>query len=168
MPTVTKKSISLFFISIITFTQYTLNIYNGSHLSSTVEKCYRNAQFYEHSRACHQNITRTNCRTMVTNDEMYRNAGAVQRQGKDGKVMYQVALGQQPGQLYCMVDGGVVIEAEKEMESILSRLKNIWQLRQSITVEGTSFDIDDFTLRVANILVGSTYKGLLLEVRQRQ
>ncbi|SAM06471.1 hypothetical protein [Absidia glauca] len=96
--------------------------------------------------------------------KMYREAGAVQRQGKDGKVMYQVALGQQPGQLYCMIDGGVVIEAEKEMESILSRLKNIWQLRQSITIEGTSFDIDDFTLRVANILVGSTYKGLLLEI----
>jgi mediator of RNA polymerase II transcription subunit 20 len=67
--------------------------------------------------------------------KMYREAGAVQRQGKDGKVMYQVALGQQPGQLYCMIDGGVVIEAEKEMESILSRLKNIWQLRQSITIE---------------------------------
>ncbi|KAI9304484.1 mediator complex, subunit Med20 [Cunninghamella echinulata] len=96
--------------------------------------------------------------------KMYRDANVLQRQGKDGKIMYQTALGQQPGQLYCMVDGGVVVEAEKEMESILSRLKNIWQLRQNITIEGTSFDIDDFTLRVANILIGSTYKGLLLEV----
>lgn len=30
--------------------------------------------------------------------------------------------------------------------------------------QGTSYDIGDFTLRVANILLGSTYKGLLLEV----
>ncbi|ORX58064.1 TATA-binding related factor [Hesseltinella vesiculosa] len=96
--------------------------------------------------------------------KMYRDANAMQRQGNDSKAMHQVALGQRPGQLYCMVDGGVVVEAEKEMESIFTRLKNIWQLRQSITIEGTSYDIDDFTLRVANILVGSTYKGLLLEI----
>jgi hypothetical protein len=33
-----------------------------------------------------------------------------------------------------------------------------------VHVQGTSYDIGDFTLRVANILLGSTYKGLLLEV----
>ncbi|KAI7875004.1 TATA-binding related factor [Lichtheimia hyalospora FSU 10163] len=85
-------------------------------------------------------------------------------QGKDNKLMYQVTLGQQPGQVYCMVDGSVVVEAEKELEIILSRLKNLWQMRQSVMIEGTSFEIGDFTLRVANILLGSTYKGLLLEI----
>ncbi|CEP16133.1 hypothetical protein [Parasitella parasitica] len=83
---------------------------------------------------------------------------------KDSKLLYQVSLAQQPGLVYCMVDGSVVIEAEKEMEIILSRLKNLWQLRQSVTIEGTSYEIGDFTLRVANILLGSTYKGLLLEI----
>lgn len=83
---------------------------------------------------------------------------------KDSKLLCQVSLAQQPGHVYCMVDDSVVVEAEKEMELILSRLKNLWQLRQSVTIEGTSYEIGDFTLRVANILIGSTYKGLLLEV----
>jgi mediator of RNA polymerase II transcription subunit 20 len=34
-----------------------------------------------------------------------------------------------------MVDGSVVVEVEKEMEMILSRLKNLWHLRQSVTIE---------------------------------
>ena len=54
---------------------------------------------------------------------------------KDSKLMYQVALGQQPGQVYCMVDGSVVVEAEKELEIILSRLKNLWVMRQNIVIE---------------------------------
>lgn len=54
---------------------------------------------------------------------------------KDSKLLYQVSLTQQPGHVYCMVDGSVVVEAEKEMEIILSRLKNLWQLRQSVTIE---------------------------------
>lgn len=83
---------------------------------------------------------------------------------KDSKLLYQVSLAQQPGHVYCMIDGSVVVEAEKEMEIILSRLKNLWQLRQSVTIEGTCYEIGDFTLRVANILLGSTYKGLLLEI----
>jgi mediator of RNA polymerase II transcription subunit 20 len=54
---------------------------------------------------------------------------------KDSKLLYQVSLAQQQGHVYCMVDGSVVVEAEKEMEIILSRLKNLWQLRQSVTIE---------------------------------
>lgn len=64
-----------------------------------------------------------------------------------------------------MVEGSVVVEAEKELELIVNRLKNLWQLRQSVNLEGTSYEIGDFSLRVANILLGSSYKGLLLEVR---
>ncbi|KAF7721207.1 hypothetical protein EC973_005107 [Apophysomyces ossiformis] len=86
---------------------------------------------------------------------------------RDSKLLYHVSLSQKPGQVYCMVDGSVVVEAEKEIEFILSRLKNLWQLRQSVTLEGTSYEIGDFTLRVANILLGSTYKGLLLEIDYR-
>ncbi|KAI8384850.1 mediator complex, subunit Med20 [Radiomyces spectabilis] len=98
--------------------------------------------------------------------KVYRDASQNTRQLalKDSKLLCQVSLGQQSGQVYCMVDGSVVVEAEKEMEVVLSRLKNLWQLRQNVTIEGTSFEIGDFTLRVANILLGSTYKGLLLEL----
>ncbi|KAL0083989.1 TATA-binding related factor [Phycomyces blakesleeanus] len=98
--------------------------------------------------------------------KVHRDVNQIMRQAvvKDSRFLYQVALAQQPGQVYCMVDGSVVVEAEKEMEIILSRLKNLWQLRQSVVVEGTSYEIGDFTLRVANILLGSAYKGLLLEI----
>lgn len=88
-----------------------------------------------------------------------------QPSSKEIKSMYQVSLAQQPGQSYCMVEGSVVVEAEKELELIVNRLKNLWQLRQSVNLEGTSYEIGDFSLRVANILLGSSYKGLLLEVR---
>jgi mediator of RNA polymerase II transcription subunit 20 len=54
---------------------------------------------------------------------------------KDSKLLYQVSLAQQLGHVYCMVDGSVVVEDEMEMEIILSRLKNLWQLRQSVTIE---------------------------------
>ncbi|KAI7869169.1 mediator complex, subunit Med20 [Spinellus fusiger] len=98
--------------------------------------------------------------------KVYRDSNQEMRQValKDSRFLYQVSLVQQPGQVYCMVDGSVVVEAEREMEIVLSRLKNLWQLRQSIVIEGISYEVGDFTLRVANILLGSTYKGLLLEV----
>lgn len=51
------------------------------------------------------------------------------------KLLYQVSLAQQPGNVYCMVDGSVVVEAEKEMEVILSRLKNLWHVRQGVQVD---------------------------------
>jgi mediator of RNA polymerase II transcription subunit 20 len=119
--------------------------------------------------------------------KVFRDTDNRQSVSKDSKFLYQVSLTQRPGYVYCMVDGSVVVEVEKEMEMILSRLKNLWHLRQSVTIEvdkkkgwfagcnyadiyilyylkGTSYEIGDFTLRVANILIGSTYKGLLLEV----
>ncbi|KAG0174080.1 hypothetical protein DFQ28_009747 [Apophysomyces sp. BC1034] len=101
--------------------------------------------------------------------KVYRDATQNTRHhvAKDSKLLYHVSLAQKPGQVYCMVDGSVVVEAEKEVEFILSRLKNLWQLRQSVTLEGASYEIGDFTLRVANILLGSTYKGLLLEIDYR-
>ncbi|KAI7907262.1 mediator complex, subunit Med20 [Cokeromyces recurvatus] len=95
---------------------------------------------------------------------MNNNNNARQMTLKDSKLLYQVSLAQQPRHVYCMVEGSVVVEAEKEMEIILPRLKNLWQLRQNVTIEGTSYEIGDFTLRVANILLGSAYKGLLLEI----
>ncbi|KAI8877942.1 TATA-binding related factor [Backusella circina FSU 941] len=96
--------------------------------------------------------------------KVFRDTDNRQSVSKDSKFLYQVSLTQRPGYVYCMVDGSVVVEVEKEMEMILSRLKNLWHLRQSVTIEGTSYEIGDFTLRVANILIGSTYKGLLLEI----
>lgn len=69
--------------------------------------------------------------------KVYRDMNQQQQQLalKDSKLLYQVSLAQQPGHVYCMVEGSVVIEAEKELEIILSRLKNLWRLRQSLTIE---------------------------------
>lgn len=57
-----------------------------------------------------------------------------------GKLLYQISLAQQPRQLYCMVDGGVVVEVERDVEAIFSRLKNLWVVRQSATIEVTAGD----------------------------
>jgi mediator of RNA polymerase II transcription subunit 20 len=54
-----------------------------------------------------------------------------------GKLLYQISLAQQPRQLYCMVDGGVVVEVERDVETIFSRLKNLWVVRQSATIEAS-------------------------------
>jgi hypothetical protein len=37
-----------------------------------------------------------------------------------------------------MVDGGVVVEVERDVEAIFSRLKNLWVVRQSATIEVTT------------------------------
>jgi mediator of RNA polymerase II transcription subunit 20 len=67
--------------------------------------------------------------------KVFRDVNQQQLALKDSKYIYQVSLAQQPGHVYCMVEGSVVIEAEKELEIILSRLKNLWRLRQSVTIE---------------------------------
>ncbi|OZJ04649.1 hypothetical protein BZG36_02896 [Bifiguratus adelaidae] len=63
-----------------------------------------------------------------------------------------------------MVEGGVLVAADRELDTILGKLKNCWAVRQTIIVEGAIFEVGDFTLRIANLLLGQAYKGLLLEI----
>ncbi|RUS29657.1 hypothetical protein BC938DRAFT_480399 [Jimgerdemannia flammicorona] len=66
--------------------------------------------------------------------KVFRDTNPVQKTGT-GKFMYQVALSQHPRHVYCMVDGSVLVEADKELENVLGKLKNLWVMRQSVPVE---------------------------------
>ncbi|KAJ1723971.1 hypothetical protein LPJ53_001727 [Coemansia erecta] len=80
--------------------------------------------------------------------------------------MYLVARGQgaQRRQFFVMASNRVVVETEPEMESIVLRLKNLWTPRQSARIEGYSYEGDDWVIRTGNLMVGTSYKGLIIEI----
>ncbi|PVU95949.1 hypothetical protein BB561_001482 [Smittium simulii] len=51
-----------------------------------------------------------------------------------------------------------------EYEFIVSKLKNIWKLRQSGKIEGYSFYLQDFSIGIGNLMVGTAYKGLIIHI----
>ncbi|GBC06732.1 hypothetical protein RclHR1_07000002 [Rhizophagus clarus] len=57
----------------------------------------------------------------------------------------------------------VIVEAEREMENILEKLKNLWHLRQVMVYDGYTYIIGDFLIRVA-YPKSTNYKGMLMEV----
>ncbi|PVU99711.1 hypothetical protein BB559_000461 [Furculomyces boomerangus] len=54
--------------------------------------------------------------------------------------------------------------ADPEMDNIFSKLKNLWKLRQSAKVEGYTFDLVDFVISIGNMMVGTAYKGLIVQI----
>ncbi|KAJ3278579.1 hypothetical protein HK104_002209 [Borealophlyctis nickersoniae] len=58
---------------------------------------------------------------------------------------------------------GVVVEADRDLELLLVKMKNLWTYRQSATVEGFAFELGDFALRVGTVKVGSASRGLLIQ-----
>ncbi|KAJ2230178.1 hypothetical protein H4R99_008449 [Coemansia sp. RSA 1722] len=80
--------------------------------------------------------------------------------------MYLVVRGQgaQRRQFFVMASNRVVVETEPEMESIILRLKNLWVPRQSARIEGYSYEGDDWIIRTGNLMVGTSYKGLIIEI----
>ncbi|KAI8320302.1 hypothetical protein GQ54DRAFT_222014 [Martensiomyces pterosporus] len=80
--------------------------------------------------------------------------------------MYVVVRGQGSArrQYIVMASNRVVVETEPEMENILLRLKNLWTPRQSARIEGYSYEGDDWVIRIGNMMVGTSYKGLVIEI----
>ncbi|KAI9468345.1 hypothetical protein LPJ78_002561 [Coemansia sp. RSA 989] len=80
--------------------------------------------------------------------------------------MYMVVRGQGTAkrQFFVMASNRVVIETEPEMESIVVRLKNLWTPRQTARIEGYSYEGDDWIIRTGNLMVGTSYKGLIIEI----
>ncbi|KAJ2362194.1 hypothetical protein H4S02_011450 [Coemansia sp. RSA 2611] len=78
--------------------------------------------------------------------------------------MYLVVRGSSRRQFYVMASNRVVVEAEPEMESIVLRLKNLWTPRQTARVEGYTYEGDDWIIRTGNMMVGTSYKGLIIEI----
>ncbi|KAJ2659104.1 hypothetical protein IW148_004397 [Coemansia sp. RSA 1199] len=67
-------------------------------------------------------------------------------------------------QYFVLASNRVVVETEPEMESILVRLKNLWTPRQTARIEGYSYEGDDWVIRTGNLMVGTSYKGLIIEI----
>lgn len=84
------------------------------------------------------------------------------RQQPTDHLMYLINRNTQ--QFYTMASQRAIVETTAEMESIISRLKNLWQLRQSARIEGYSYEGDDWVIRTGNLMVGTSYKGLVVEI----
>ncbi|KAJ1771428.1 hypothetical protein IW140_003220 [Coemansia sp. RSA 1813] len=80
--------------------------------------------------------------------------------------MYLVVRGQGASrrQFYVMASNRMVVETEPEMESVVLRLKNLWTPRQAARIEGYSYEGDDWVIRTGNLMVGTSYKGLVIEI----
>ncbi|KAJ2762133.1 hypothetical protein IWQ56_005112, partial [Coemansia nantahalensis] len=80
--------------------------------------------------------------------------------------MYVVVRGQGAARrhYYVMASNRVVVEAEPEMDSIVTRLRNLWTPRQTARIEGYTYEGDDWIIRTGNLMVGTSYKGLVIEI----
>ncbi|RIB22453.1 mediator complex, subunit Med20 [Gigaspora rosea] len=75
------------------------------------------------------------------------------------KLIHSLVFSNDVGKVYCLADD-VMIEAEHELETILSKLKNLWSVKQDVKFEGYSYNIGDFIVRT----VDARHKGMLVEV----
>ncbi|CAG8594223.1 8225_t:CDS:2 [Cetraspora pellucida] len=75
------------------------------------------------------------------------------------KLIHSLVFSNDVGKVYCLADD-VMIEAEHELETILSKLKNLWSNKKSVNFEGFSYNIGDFIVRTIDVKL----KGILVEV----
>ncbi|RIA89642.1 mediator complex, subunit Med20 [Glomus cerebriforme] len=92
--------------------------------------------------------------------KLYRDTKNTETSNSD-KFMYTTEF-YNTSKIYCLIDD-VIVEAEREMESILEKLKNLWYLTKTIIYEGSTYIIGDFLIRVA-VPKLTSYKGMLVEV----
>ncbi|KAJ1550149.1 hypothetical protein HK405_001298, partial [Cladochytrium tenue] len=58
----------------------------------------------------------------------------------------------------------VFVVGDRELEPILAKLKALWALRQTVSVEGLTFRLHGAVVRTGAVLVGSMPRGTLLEL----
>ncbi|KAJ2522721.1 hypothetical protein H4217_000554 [Coemansia sp. RSA 1939] len=119
-----------------------------------------------HNFAAQQNIKLPSSSDPVRRREAEgRGMGAVGGTASD-QSMYLVVRGQGAGrrQFYVMASNRLVVETEPEMEAVVLRLKNLWAPRQAARIEGYSYEGDDWVIRTGNLMVGTSYKGLVIEI----
>ncbi|CAG8819118.1 33879_t:CDS:2, partial [Racocetra persica] len=74
------------------------------------------------------------------------------------KLIHSLVFSHDNGKVYCLADD-VMIEAEHELETILSKLKNLWVIKKDVKFEGFSYNIGDFMVRTIDV----RHKGILVE-----
>ncbi|CAG8518168.1 9583_t:CDS:2 [Acaulospora morrowiae] len=80
------------------------------------------------------------------------------------KMAYSILYNLSPTRIFLLSED-TIVEAEREMESILLKLKNLWTHRPTVNFEGNAYNVGDFIVRAANPLSANvSYKGMLVEV----
>ncbi|KAJ9055422.1 hypothetical protein DSO57_1004281 [Entomophthora muscae] len=79
------------------------------------------------------------------------------------QTLYQLTLSNLPKKVFSWSSDSIT-ESDPNLELLLSKLTNIWVPRQSAQIEGFIFDLGDFILRAGDLNIGTSYKGILLEV----
>jgi len=81
-----------------------------------------------------------------------------------GESMYLLSFSSKPKHVYSIIDEKVIMEADTALIELISKIKNIWTVRQIAKIDGYNFEIGDYNVRYGNLTVGSHSKGLIVEV----
>jgi len=58
-----------------------------------------------------------------------------------------------------------IVTLDREFDLLVrSKLSALWSHRQTLRGEGVAYEVDDFKVRIANIMQGEVWKGVLVEV----
>ncbi|KAJ1975153.1 hypothetical protein H4R33_006698, partial [Dimargaris cristalligena] len=85
---------------------------------------------------------------------------------KGSKVLLLLTDSLQPAKQHAMIDDAVV-QTDREFESVIQKLKNLWVLRQTSHIDGHHYDLGDFTIRAGHMVVGTSNKGVIFEVEYK-
>ncbi|KAF8253548.1 hypothetical protein K440DRAFT_623685, partial [Wilcoxina mikolae CBS 423.85] len=66
---------------------------------------------------------------------------------------------------FALAGGSPVVTIDRDFTAIVkAKLGTLWMHRQTLRLEGHSFDVDDFRIRVGRLLMGDVVRGVLVEV----
>ncbi|KAJ1910436.1 hypothetical protein IWQ60_010658 [Tieghemiomyces parasiticus] len=71
-----------------------------------------------------------------------------------------------PARPHAMVNE-TIVHVDREFELIVQKMKNLWSFRQSSQIDGHEFDLGDFSIKAGNIIVGTSSKGVVVEIEYR-
>ncbi|KJE93964.1 hypothetical protein CAOG_04673 [Capsaspora owczarzaki ATCC 30864] len=60
-----------------------------------------------------------------------------------------------------------VLEVDKEFEAVMGWLKTVYQERRPVRIEGSRYDIGDFSVRVGSVIVSQQPRGIAVEVEYK-
>ncbi|KAI8805124.1 TATA-binding related factor of subunit 20 of mediator complex-domain-containing protein [Cladochytrium replicatum] len=96
------------------------------------------------------------------------------------RVMYQLSNSDVEGRIVCMVleeteetrgspqvVSGVIVECGKELELLVSKMKNLWAARQTARLEGSVFTLESYFIRIGYIMTGAISRGMILMVEHK-
>jgi hypothetical protein len=84
--------------------------------------------------------------------------------------LYTLTLSQYPEELFCLCDGmTTMLKGDFEI-MMASQLQSLWLQRQAIKGDGSTYELNggQCVLRLANLFLQGSFKGLLVELEYKQ